>query len=186
MKKKKAYQAFNFTKLLTAWSCLLDSSVFPPSLLSSQRELPEERENEHLISWRRPPSSPTLTFKNHPPRPHSAAADTKGTTQRGWQINTRGVKSSTLPRKAGMTSMFLLESPPLLPPPVSTVVSGGVFPSIDEGFKSPQVRIGRRPAENDSSCVFFLRYFLMGEFWNSVARGCHFTGVRLCGWQEVW
>lgn len=107
-------------------------------------------------------------------------------TQRGWQINTRGVKSSTLPRKAGMTSMFLLESPPLLPPPVSTVVSGGVFPSIDEGFKSPQVRIGRRPAENDSSCVFFLRYFLMGEFWNSVARGCHFTGVRLCGWQEVW
>lgn len=181
MKKKKAYQAFNFTKLLTAWSCLLDSSVFPPSLLSSQRELPEERENEHLISWRRPPSSPTLTFKNHPPRPHSAAADTKGVADQYT-----GCKIEHPSSESGHDKYVSIREPPLLPPPVSTVVSGGVFPSIDEGFKSPQVRIGRRPAENDSSCVFFLRYFLMGEFWNSVARGCHFTGVRLCGWQEVW
>lgn len=158
MKKKRAYQAFNFTKLLTAWSCLLDSSVFPPSLLSSQRELPEERENEHLISWRRPPSSPTLIFKNHPTRPHSAAADTKGVADQYT-----GCKIEHPSSESGHDKYVSIREPPSLAAPCEYCGVGWGIPLYWWGVQIPPSSDREAPSWEWFVMCFFSPIFSNGR-----------------------
>lgn len=183
--KKKSLSSLQLYKTANSMNLPLGEQCFSSkspviSTRASRRE--RERTSDFMTKT---PFIPDTHLQEPPTPPPLSGGGHKGYNTEGVADQYTGCKIEHPSSESGHDKYVSIREPPLLPPPVSTVVSGGVFPSIDEGFKSPQVRIGRRPAENDSSCVFFLRYFLIGEFWNSVARGCHFTGVRLCGWQEV-